>query len=185
LHEKLRALHRNARFIVIVDSSGSHAVQERMGLVKGAIAALLDASRGRRDEIVVISCRGASARVLIEPTSSRADVELALEYLPTGGRTPLAHALELAAGYVTDRALLVLVTDGHANVPLRSEDAWADALTAARAIRCPALVVDSEAPHRATGRPRDIAEAMGATCARLSDLDRTAIVRIVRDREDS
>jgi magnesium chelatase subunit D len=180
LHEKTRAPQGDTRFIVIVDSSGSHAVQDRMGLVKGAIAALLDASHRRHDEMVVIACRGAVATVLVDPTSSRADVERALEYLPTGGRTPLAHALELAAGYVTDRALVVLVTDGHANVPHRSDDAWADALTAARAIGCPALVVDSEDTRRATGRPREMAEAMGATYTRLTELDQTNVLRIVR-----
>jgi magnesium chelatase subunit D len=181
LHEKRRAPQGDTRFIVIVDSSGSHAVQERMGLVKGAVAALLDASHSRHDEVVVIACRGAAASVLVEPTSSREDVERALEYLPTGGRTPLAHALDLAASYVTDRALLVLVTDGHANVPHRSDDAWDDALTTARAISCPALVIDSEDARRATGRPRDIAEAMGATYARLGELDQAAVLRIVRE----
>jgi magnesium chelatase subunit D len=179
LHEKTREPRGDTRFIVIVDSSGSHAVHERMTLVKGTITALLDASHARRDEMVVIVCRGAAASVLVEPTTSRADVERALEYLPTGGRTPLAHALELAMTHVTDRALLLLVTDGHANVPHGSEDAWTDALTAARIVRCPALVIDSEDPRRATGRARDIADAMGATYARLGDLDQAAVLRIV------
>jgi magnesium chelatase subunit D len=181
LHEKRHAPQSDTRFIVIVDSSGSHAAQERMRLVKGAIAALLDASHSRHDEMVIIACRGAAASVLVELTSSRADVERALEYLPTGGRTPLAHALELAAGYVTDHALLIIVTDGHANVPHRSDNAWADALTAARAIRCPSLVIDSEDARRATGRPRDIADAMGATYARLGEFDQAAVLRIVRE----
>ena len=58
---------------------------------------------------------GSRADVLVEPTSSREDVERALEYLPTGGRTPLAHGLELAAGYVTDQAVVIVITDGRAN----------------------------------------------------------------------
>jgi Mg-chelatase subunit ChlD len=65
-------------------------------------------------------------------------------------------------------------------VPHRSDDAWVDALTAARAIDCPALVVDSEDAQHATGRPRQLAEAMGATCARLNELDQTNVLRIVR-----
>jgi magnesium chelatase subunit D len=119
LHERMRARRAGSRYIFIVDSSGSHAVQARMRLVKGAVTGLLYASHQRGDEVVVISCRGAAAEVLVEPTSSKDDAERALEYLPTGGRTPLAHALELAAGYVTDHAVVIVVTDGHANVPHR------------------------------------------------------------------
>ena len=73
-----------------------------MALVKGAVSGLLAASHGRHDEVVVIACRGAESQVLVEPTSSREDADRALEYLPTGGRTPLAHAFEVAARYVTD-----------------------------------------------------------------------------------
>ena len=103
LHEPVRAPRASTRFILIVDSSGSHAIHDRMRLVKGAVSGLLEASHGRHDEVVVIACRGAEAHVLVEPTSSRDDADRALEYLPTGGRTPLAHGLELAAGYVTDQ----------------------------------------------------------------------------------
>ncbi len=104
-----------------------------MRLVKGAVSGLLEASHGRHDEVVVIACRGGEAQVLVQPTSSREDAARALDYLPTGGRTPLAHGLDLAAGYVTDHAMAVVITDGHANVPLSGGDAWADALAAASA----------------------------------------------------
>lgn len=181
LHERIRASRTGTRFILVVDSSGSHAVQDRMRLVKGMVSGLLDASHGRHDEVVVISCRGAAAEVLVEPTSSREDAERALEYLPTGGRTPLAHGLEVAAGYVNDHALLVLVTDGHANVPSRTDDAWGDALRAAAALRCAALVIDTEDARRATGRPRHLAEAMRGQYARLDDLDPSRVLTIVRE----
>ncbi len=182
LHEKLRAARGHTRFIVIIDSSGSHAVHERMTLVKGTITALLDASHTRHDELVLIVCRGATGSVLLEPTTSREDVTRALEYLPTGGRTPLAHALELAANYVTDHALLLLITDGHANVPHHSEDPWADTLTAAHSVCCPALLIDSEDPTHATARPHELAQALRATYTRLSDLDHAAVLRLVSDR---
>lgn len=179
LHERVRAPRSGTRFIVIVDASGSHGVQERMRAVKGAVAALLEGSVGRRDEAVVIACRGAMASVLTGPTTAAEDVQRALEYLPTGGRTPLAHALELAAGYVTDVAALILVTDGHANVPVYSDDPWVDALTAAGQLRCPAVVIDSEGAQRATGRPRQLADALGATYARLDDLDQTGVLHLM------
>jgi Mg-chelatase subunit ChlD len=180
LHERVRAPKGGTRFLFIVDSSGSHAAQERMRFVKGAVSGLLESSPGRRDEVVVISCRGASASVLLEPTSAIVDVQRALEYLPTGGRTPLAHALELASRYVTDATAAVLITDGHANVPTTTDDAWADALDAARALGCPSIVIDSEDERQATGRPRLLAEAMRGTHVRLADLDQAALLRVIR-----
>jgi magnesium chelatase subunit D len=180
LHERVRAPHLSTRFILVVDSSGSHAVLDRMRLVKGVAAGLLDASYGRHDEVVVIACRGAHADVLVEPTSSRDAAERALEYLPTGGRTPLAHGLELAASYVTDNALVIVITDGRANVPTRTDDAWHDAQQAARAIPCAALVLDTEDSRTATGRPGELAEALRATYAKLDDLDPSHVLTIVR-----
>jgi magnesium chelatase subunit D len=180
LHERVRAPRSATRFILVVDSSGSHAVSERMRLVKGVASGLLDASHGRHDDIVVIGCRGPRAEVLVEPTSSRDDADRALEYLPTGGRTPLAHGLDLAAGYVTDQTLVIVITDGRANVALRSDDPWADARHAAAAVRCPALVIDTEDDRSATGRPRELAEVMRANYVRLDELDPSRVLRIVR-----
>lgn len=181
LHERRRAPIAGTRYLFVVDSSGSHAVQERMRLVKGAVNGLLDAAHGRHDEIVVIACRGASASVLVEPTAILGDAQRALEYMPTGGRTPLAHALELAATYVTDVSLVVVITDGHANVPSRTEDSWADTLAAAAAIRCPSLVVDSEDPRQLTGRSQELASAMRARYVRLTELDQISVLKLIRE----
>jgi magnesium chelatase subunit D len=181
LHERLRAPRGRTRYIFVVDSSGSHAVQERMRAVKGTVKGLLDTGRRRHDEVVVIACRGASASVVVGPTSVLADADRVLEYLPTGGRTPLAHALELAAGYVTDSAAVIVLTDGHANVPTRTGDPWADTLAAARGIRCSALVVDSEDERRATGRPKMLADAMGGQCVPLAGLEGLSVLDLVRE----
>jgi magnesium chelatase subunit D len=162
LYEKVREPLVGARFLFVVDSSGSHAARDRMRVVKGAVASLVERSLRRRDEVAVIVFRGEAAEVLVEPTNDVATVLAALEYLPTGGRTPLAHALEMAQGLVTDETLLVLVTDGRGNVPTRSDDAWSDALQAAGRIQCPALVVDTELSDHALGRAKQLAEAMRA-----------------------
>jgi len=181
LHERVRAPIAGTRFLFIVDSSGSHAVQERMSLVKGAVNGLLDSTYGRRDEVVVIACRGGAASVVVEPTPMLGDAQRALEYMPTGGRTPLAHALELAATYTTDATVLVLLTDGHANVPSGGDDPWADTIAAASAIQCPSLVVDSEDVRQATGKPRKLADAMRGTYVRLTELDQASMLRIIRN----
>jgi magnesium chelatase subunit D len=171
LYEKVREPLVGSRFLFVVDSSGSHAARERMRAVKGAVAGLIERSLRRRDEVAVVVFRGESAEVLVEPTSDVSAVTAALEYLPTGGRTPLAHALELASGFVTTETLLVLITDGRANVPFGGTDAWHDALQAATKIQCPALIVDSESSENAFGKARELADAMGAECISLTELE--------------
>jgi magnesium chelatase subunit D len=168
IYERVREPLIGARFLFVVDSSGSHAAQSRMRTVKGAVAGLVERSLRRRDEVAVIVFRGEAAEILIEPTNDIASVLAALEYLPTGGRTPLAHALEIAERLVTPETLLVLVTDGRANVPTRSDDAWSDALRAAGRIRCSALVVDTESSDHAFGRAGELAEAMRAELVSLT-----------------
>src|SRR6202044_2341231 len=98
-------------------------------------------------------------------------------YLPTGGRTPLAHGLDLAARYVTLRTVLILLTDGRAHVPLTSDDGSADALAVAAALTCPALVIDSETGPHPLGRSTLLADAMRATCIRLDGLDAARAIR--------
>jgi magnesium chelatase subunit D len=183
LHEIVRAPVGSRRFVFVVDASGSQAAQQRMRFVKGAVVAMLERSARRHDEVVLIAFRGSSASVVLPPTHSVDEATTALAYLPTGGRTPLAHGLELAAHYVTDGTTLILLTDGRANVPSRSDDAWADALGAAAAFTCPALVVDSESEPRETGRARQLAEALGAAHVRLADVDETSMLQLVPARE--
>jgi magnesium chelatase subunit D len=168
VYERIREPLVGARFLFVVDSSGSHAARSRMRAVKGAVAGLVERSLRRRDEVAVIVFRGEAAEVLVEPTNDVATVLAALEYLPTGGRTPLAHALEMAQQFVTDETLLVLVTDGRANVPTCSDDAWNDALQAAGRVRCPALVVDTESGEQVLGKARELADAMGAESINLT-----------------
>jgi len=178
LHEKVRAPRSGTRYIFVLDSSGSHAAHQRMRFVKGAVLGLLDASAGRADEVCLIVVRGAAARVLLEPTRDLEEVRRTLEHVPTGGRTPLASGLEQAAGYVTPATVLIVVTDGRANVPTRGTDAWADALAAAAALRCPALVVDSASDDPA--RPaRELAHALRAGHVAIEDLGAADIQRLV------
>jgi magnesium chelatase subunit D len=171
LYEKVRTPLVGSRFLFVVDSSGSHAARERMRAVKGAIVGLLERSLRRHDEVAIVVFRGEGAEILVEPTGDVAAVLAALEYLPTGGRTPLAHALELAQQLVTPETLLLLLTDGRANIPFRTEDPWMDALQAASGLRCTALVVDTESGANALGKAADIAAAMGAEYIKMETFE--------------
>ena len=117
-----------ALFIFAVDASGSMAVN-RMAQAKGAIARLLGEAYLHRDKVALISFRGSQADVLLAPTRS---VELAkrlVDAMPTGGGTPvsagLVKALDLARVarlQKVSQTLVVLFTDGRANVELRALD---------------------------------------------------------------
>jgi magnesium chelatase subunit D len=170
LHERVRKPKSGTRYLFIIDSSGSHAAQERMRLVKGAAAGLLERSFKKDDEVVMIVFRGSAAQVVLEPTQTVADAMSTLEYLPTGGRTPLAHALDLARTYITPSTLLILLTDGRANVALGTGDPWQEALEIASRLSCRALVIDTENTAQPLGRSLKLAEALGARYLALGDL---------------
>ena len=133
LHQQIRKGKTANLIILVVDASGSMAAQQRMQAVKGAVLALLTDAYERRDEIAVISFRGDAASVLLAPTRSVDLAQQGLHALPTGGRTPLPHALQLALQTI-DRhqggapALLVLLTDGKANVGLRKRGRIVDTI---------------------------------------------------------
>ncbi|EYB69007.1 magnesium chelatase, ChlI subunit [Deinococcus phoenicis] len=158
------------RVLFVADASGSMGTRERMGAVKGAMLEVLG-QQGRRDRVALLPFRGAGATLALDFTTDAAAAEAAITAAPTGGRTPLAHALRLAADVLAGErpAQLVLFTDGRANVPLApGGDAWADALNAARALRgVPALVVDTETGHVRLNRAAALAEALGADLTTL------------------
>jgi magnesium chelatase subunit D len=195
LHRKERAGRTGTLIVFAVDASGSMAARRRMELVKGAVLGLLQSAYEQRDEIAVIAFRGIQAEVLLPPTGSVELAERALRGLPTGGRTPLAHALVLA-GEVARRArrlqagrpvLLVLLSDGKANVSLpgTTGDPWAQALRAAQEVaaeKVPALVLDSDAGFVRLGRAGEVAQALGAECLPLEGLSAEALVLKVRQR---
>ncbi len=178
LHEKVRQRRTGIRYLFLIDSSGSHAAQEKMRLVKGAVLGLLHRSFRQDDEVAIIVFRGTDAQVILEPSHQIDDAAAVLEYLPTGGRTPLAHALELAKTYLTPSTLLILLSDGRANIPLRGNDPWQDALESARDLNCRTLVVDTESPGSPVRRASVLADALSATLIDLVDLANIDVLTI-------
>ena len=164
------------RLLLIVDSSGSLAARKRMERVKGAVAALLNDADAKRDQVCIVAFRGTQAECVLPWTRDSEDALATLEALPTGGRTPLAHALQVSQRQLesSDAGFTVLFTDGKANVPLQAgADVWEEVLGVARTLaHPPSMIVDTEEGAVRLGRARELAEAVGARYVLLDDLER-------------
>lgn len=163
--------HRSgSMFIFAVDASGSMALN-RMAQAKGALIRLLGEAYLHRDKVALISFRGKGAEVLLAPTRS---VELAkrlVDALPVGGGTPLSagvlKAIELARhsrlqGFA--QAVLVLFTDGRANVRLSKERSMEDELRQLggllRAEGIASVIVDTKAKFLSNDAGRALAKML-------------------------
>lgn len=173
LHGYQKKSNGRARVLLAVDSSGSLAARQRMANVKGVVAKMLEEAHERRDEVSLIAFRGVRAECVIPWTRDTERALAALEALPTGGRTPLAHALELANSLIDTETSLVLFTDGKSNVPLQAgSDPWQDVLSAATRLRgVQAVIVDTEEGYVKLQKVRVLAEAMAATWISLRASD--------------
>jgi len=176
-------------FIFAVDASGSMAVN-RMAQAKGALLRVLQQAYLHRDKVGLISFRGKSAEVLLAPTGS---VELAkrlVDSLPAGGGTPIsagvAKAIELARlarlkGM--SRAVLVLFTDGRANVAALEGQAIDDELrTLAVALKSEGLdsvLVDTRARFVSSGEAIALAQKLGSRYLYLPRSDAATVYQEV------
>ena len=172
--------------LFLVDASASMATQRRLELAKSAALGLLRSNYQHRDEVALMVFRGDGADLVMPFTRGIEGVEQALRDLPTGGRTPLARALIDAAEMLRSRdpSLLVVFTDGRANVSVGNEDPWEESLAAGSRLKdagAAAVVIDCEAGPIVLGRARQLAAALGAECVALSALEASDLtIRIQR-----
>ncbi len=162
--------------LFLVDASASMATQRRLELAKGVVLGLLQSNYPHRDEVALMVFRGEGVDLIMPFTHSIDGVEQALADAPTGGRTPLARALTEAAQilHTRDPSLLILFTDGRANVAAAGGDPWQEALAAAARLRAAcaaAVVIDCEPGPIVLGRARQLASTLDAECIPLSSLE--------------
>lgn len=194
LREKIREKRIGNFLLFLVDASGSMGARGRMAASKGAIMSLLLDAYQKRDRVAMVSFRKEEAMVNLPPTSSIEVAAQLLKELPVGGRTPLAAGLaksyELIRNYLlrdpTGRPLVILITDGKANVPLTGNKpipevlALADRLAREERIRY--IVVDTEPAGLVHfDLARELAQALGADYFRIEDLKAETLVNIAKE----
>jgi len=177
------------RIVFAVDASGSMAMN-RIEHAKGAVIRLLKRAYRDRDEIALIGFRGDEAEVLLGPGRSVERAKRALDALPVGGGTPLAAGLE-AASRVCRRVrpsdpretLLVILTDGRANVPRRPDAVlWEDIEEACRDLRREAVVsvvIDTTRREVSGGEAGRLARLLGARLVHLPNPGPDAVYEAV------
>ena len=199
VREKVRETHTGSLILFVVDASGSMGAQRRMVAVKGAVMSLLLDAYQRRDRVGLIAFRGTGAELLLPPTGSVEMAQWRLQEMPTGGRTPLSRGIYLAMETLeTERLkdrdvlpLLVLLSDGRANVTLAGEQS-SNALTlpdevkhlgeTVAAAKIPAVVVDTEQDFIKLELAKNIADAMSARYIKLDDLAAQSLAEAVRQQ---
>lgn len=181
-----------ALFCFAVDASGSMALH-RMRQAKGAVHALLAKAYVKRDRVALLAFRGKEAELLLPPSQSVELASRALDRLPTGGGTPLASALLLAENVAQQaksrgiqQTILILLTDGRANVPLeegnnvREELQKVGKYVAASSLQV--MVIDTQRSYLSRGEARQLAEWLGADYAYLPNADSEQIADLAASK---
>ncbi len=190
--EKVREKRIGNFLLFVVDASGSMGAQQRMVEAKRAVLSLLFDAYQKRDRVGLVAFRGDRAEVLLPPTNSVERAQKLLTELPTGGRTPLSAGLlkayEVAKSHLFKdpdiRPLLIIISDGKANVSLGEERPLAEAFRVAEMMReeerIKALVVDVEnSGFLSFGLARQLAAVMAADYYKLWDLKVESLVEAV------
>ena len=171
---------------VLVDASSSMISLRRMEFAKGLIFRLLQDAYVRKDRVSMITFKNNSAEVIVPPTSSPQLAAKRLAELTTGGKTPLAAGLlkakdllkiEMRKGYVP---ILVLITDGRANVPIlgdirREIEKISEAIARDKILT---VVFDAD-DYVSLGYAKEISEITGGLYYRLKELSEEKIFGVV------
>ena len=164
----------------------------RMKTVKGVILKILLEAYQKRDRVGMIAFRKNQAEVLLPVTKSVDFAQKKLAAMPTGGKTPLAKGLSKAEDVLDmlyrqdplQDPVLILITDGHATLPLENgTNAVDDAMTEAEHIgkrNIPIAVIDTENGFIKLGLAKKLARKMDASYFKIDKLSEDSLLHIWR-----
>ena len=187
---KAREKRVGAYQLFVVDASGSMAARHRMEATKAAILSLLRDSYIHRDSVGLIAFRKKSAEVLLPFTRSVERAERLLASMPTGGKTPLAHALRMAytmcdrllRAHRAERIQIICITDGRATSgdsedPVAESKQWARIL-GTLPVDC--IVIDTETGFIKLGLAKELCKLMNGSYYAMDTISADRILRVSR-----
>ena len=187
---KAREKRIGAYQLFVVDASGSMAARHRMEATKAAILSLLRDSYVHRDSVGLIAFRKESAEVLLPFTRSVERAERLLASMPTGGKTPLAHALRMAytmcdrllRAHRAERIQIICITDGRATSgdsedPVAESKQWARIL-GTLPVDC--IVIDTETGFIKLGLAKELCKLMNGSYYAMDTISADRILRVSR-----
>ena len=187
---KAREKRVGAYQLFVVDASGSMAARHRMEATKAAILSLLRDSYIHRDSVGLIAFRKESAEVLLPFTRSVERAERLLASMPTGGKTPLAHALRMAytmcdrllRAHRAERIQIICITDGRATSgdsedPVSESKQWARIL-GTLPVDC--IVIDTETGFIKLGLAKELCKLMNGSYYAMDTISADRILRVSR-----
>lgn len=187
---KAREKRVGAYQLFVVDASGSMAACHRMEATKAAILSLLRDSYIHRDSVGLIAFRKESAEVLLPFTRSVERAERLLASMPTGGKTPLAHALRMAytmcdrllRAHRAERIQIICITDGRATSgdsedPVAESKQWARIL-GTLPVDC--IVIDTETGFIKLGLAKELCKLMNGSYYAMDTISANRILRVSR-----
>lgn len=198
LRKKLFTHPRRRLIVFVVDASDSmgKGTLARMRAAKGAALAILARACQSRSRLAMVAFWDESAEVVLPPTASRTLAQERLKSMPTGGATPFADGLLKAWKVVRAERLkdpeitplLVVISDGEANVPLdparNTTRVMEELLALARRIgqeRIHCIAIDTKPTW---DKPHDmpaIAEALGAAYHHIDGLKAKNVVEFIAE----
>ena len=193
MRAKIREKKTGASILFVVDASGSMRAKHRLQALKTAVLSMLKEAYEKRDRIGIISFRGNKSEVILPITHSHYLAYKRLKELPFGGRTPLASALEQARFVLQAEKsrnpnalqMVILISDGRSNVPIYTEDALGDSISAAKELsREPAqfLVLDCEEARFRLGLAKQLSEALQGEYVKLEQITANEIMTHINHR---
>lgn len=196
LHTKIRERKVGNLLLFVVDCSASMGTQRRILATQGAILALLVDAYQRRDRVGLVTFREQSAAVILRPTTSIELAKAAFQSLDIGGTTPVSKGLLTAYQLIQqelrrDRALvpvLILISDGNANVSMGDMDAGKEAalvgeMIRAKNIRAIVLGTGGEGWRMPDGQifapAQELALAMGGEFYPMDEISAEGILEVI------
>ncbi|MCK5515417.1 MAG: VWA domain-containing protein [Desulfobulbaceae bacterium] len=198
LRKKIYNRPQKTLIVFVVDSSDSmgEGTYARIKAAKGAVLAILAKAYQKRHRVGMVTFREETAELILQPTSSLTLARKCLKALPTGGATPFGDGMMKAWRVVKTerlkdpgiRPLLVILSDGEANVPYdpnrRLTEVMSELFLIVERIgrdNIPAITIDTGPLRNRSATMRRLSEILHGAYYHISQLRADGMVRVVAD----